>query len=287
MKKIIYLIQFLIIKFLFIIFNIIGYKNASNFGALIGRTFGELIRSKKIIIKNLSYIKEFSKLEINESQIVSEVFSNYGRILAEYNYLYKFRQGKLSEYINVQGKEYLDQLRRENKKAIFISGHFNNFELMAMIIDMSGVNLAAIYRPLNNIYLNKTMEDIRVKHICKNQIKKGKSGTKELISFLKKNYSIALMIDQRVSEGIKCNFFGRPAFTTTIPAQILKKYDCEIVPVYIERYDKIKFNLTINKPIKFNNKLSDVDITSQLNQILEDMIVKNPAQWILTHNRWK
>ena len=60
MKKIIYLIQFLIIKFLFIIFNIIGYKNASNFGALIGRTFGELIRSKKIIIKNLSYIKEFS-----------------------------------------------------------------------------------------------------------------------------------------------------------------------------------------------------------------------------------
>ncbi len=287
MKKIIYLIQFLIIKFLFIIFNIIGYKNASNFGALIGRTFGEFIRSKKIIIKNLSYIKEFSKLKINESEIVSEVFSNYGRILAEYNYLYKFRQGKLNEYITVQGKEYLDQLRRENKKAIFISGHFNNFELMAMIIDMSGINLAAIYRPLNNIYLNKTMENIRVKHICKNQIKKGKSGTKELISFLKKNYSIALMIDQRVSEGIKCNFFGRPAFTTTIPAQILKKYDCEIVPVYVERYGKIKFKLTINKPIKFHNKLSDVEITSQLNQILEDMIVKNPAQWILTHNRWK
>ena len=131
------------------------------------------------------------------------------------------------------------------------------------------------------------MENIRLKYICKNQIKKGKSGTREILNFLKKNFSIALMIDQRVTEGIKSNLFGKPAFTTTIPAQIVKKYDCEIVPVYIERYDKIRFNLTISQPIKFNNDLSIEDITLELNKILEKMILKNPSQWILTHNRWK
>ena len=79
------------------------------------------------------------------------------------------------------------------------------------------------------------MEKIRTDHICKNQIKKGIRGSRELITFLKKNFSVALMIDQRVSEGIRSDFFGKPAFTTTIPAQIIKKFNCEIVPVHIER----------------------------------------------------
>ena len=158
---------------------------------------------------------------------------------------------------------------------------------MAMFIETAGIELAAIYRPLNNIFLNKIMENIRLKHICKHQIKKGKSGTRELLNSLKKNFSVALMIDQRVSEGIGCNFFGIPAFTTTIPAQIVKKYGCEIVPVHIERYEDIKFKLTISKPIKFDENLNLEDITLELNKILEKMILKNPSQWILTHNRWK
>ena len=156
-----------------------------------------------------------------------------------------------------------------------------------MFIDSAGINLAAIYRPLNNIFLNKIMENMRINHICKNQIKKGKSGTRELINYLKKNYSIALMIDQRVTEGIKSNLFGQPAFTTTIPAQIIKKFGYEIVPVYIERLGKHKFDLTIEEPIKFENNLKIEEITQKLNLILEKMILKNPSQWILTHNRWK
>ena len=131
------------------------------------------------------------------------------------------------------------------------------------------------------------MEKIRTDHICKNQIKKGISGTRELITFLKKNFSVALMIDQRVSEGIRSDFFGTPAFTTTIPAQIIKKFNCEIVPVHIERYDDIKFNLTFDKPIKFDENTSTEEITLKLNKILEIMVLKDPSQWILTHNRWK
>ena len=131
------------------------------------------------------------------------------------------------------------------------------------------------------------MENIRKKYICKNQIKKGKSGSREIINNLNKNFSIALMIDQRVSEGIKCNFFGKDAFTTTIPAQIVRKFDCEIVPVYIERFDKVKFKLEFREPIKFEKNSSVENITIELNRILEKMILNNPSQWILTHNRWK
>ena len=288
MKFIKYFFQFIIILFLFFIFRILGYQKASNLGSKIGKKFGKFFRSDKIISKNISFINEYSNNKIEDSKkIIDEVFSNYGRILSEYIFLKNFKNGKLKKHVKVYGGEILDEIKRKNKRVVFISGHFSNFELMAMFIDSSGINLSAIYRPLNNIFLNNIMENIRSQFICKNQIKKGKSGTREMLKFLKKNFSVALMIDQRVSEGIKCNFFGKPAFTTTIPAQIVKKFGCEIVPIYIERVDNVDFKLTINDPITFEKKETIEEITLKLNKILEKMILKNPSQWILTHNRWK
>ena len=183
--------------------------------------------------------------------------------------------------------EFLDEIKKNQKPVIFVSGHFNNFELMAMQIEKSGINLAAVYRPLNNIFLNQTMEKIRKNFICKNQIKKGISGLREILTFFKKNTSLAIMIDQRVTEGIKCNLFNKPAYTTTIPAQLINKFNCPVVPVYIERKNKINFEITINKPIYFEKNDDLEKITRNLNLWLEKMISKNPEQWIWTHNRWK
>ena len=131
------------------------------------------------------------------------------------------------------------------------------------------------------------MEKIRKNYICEHQIKKGLAGTKQLLSYFKKNYSIALMIDQRVSQGIKSNFFKQTAYTTTIPAQFVKKFNCKVVPIYVERVNKINFKLTISKPLEFSGTSTIEDITLDLNQILEKMILKNPDQWIWSHDRWK
>ena len=131
------------------------------------------------------------------------------------------------------------------------------------------------------------MENIRKKYICKNQIKKGIGGLRELIRFNKQNYSTALMIDQRVSQGIKTNFFGEKAFTTTIPAQLIKKFSIPVVPIFIERYEGLKFKMKVYNPINFSNEDTIENITTQLNKTLENMIISNPNNWIWTHNRWK
>jgi KDO2-lipid IV(A) lauroyltransferase len=285
MKKIVYLLEFIIIKILFIFFQLIGYRLSSNLGFFIGKTIGPIFRSKKMIIQNLD--KANIKLSDNPMKIASNVLGNYGRIFAEYVYLKKFRNEELKRYISIDGLEHLENLKKSNKKAVFISGHFNNFELMAMQIEKAGIELAAIYRPLNNIFLNKTMEKIRKENICKNQIKKGRAGSREIIKNLNKGKSIALMIDQRVREGEKVNFFNNLATTTTIPAQLVKKYNCELVPIYIERKKSNYFKIYISKPIKINKKKSIIEITKFLNQTLEKMILKNVDQWIWTHDRWK
>ena len=285
MKKIIYFLQFLIVYFLFIIFKIIGYKNASNLGFLIGKYLGPFFKSKKKINETINQIDEIKKS--TNKDFSSEVLGNYGRIFAEYPFIKNFRNDKLKKYIQIEGEEYLKNIIQEKKIAVFVSGHFNNFELMAMQIEKSGIDLAAIYRPLNNPFLNQVMEKIRLNFICRKQIKKGKSGTRKLLECIKKGSSVALMIDQRVTEGSKVDFFGKGATTTTIPAQLIKKYECLLVPVYIERFNKFNFKIYISKPININKNKTIDEITIYLNRVLEKMILKNPTQWIWTHDRWK
>ena len=258
----------------------------SALGGKVFKIIGPFFRPSDLIYKNIK------KALPNEPQdriikIINEMWNNYGRIFAEYMFIKKFREDRSQKNIIIEGQEILNKIRDKGTPVVFISGHFSNFELMAMQIEKSGINLSAIYRPLNNVFLNKLMEKIRKNFICKKQIKKGMSGVRELIKLQKKNYSTALMIDQRVSEGIEVNFFNQKALTTTIPAQLIKKYNIEVVPVCIERIEKINFKITISKPLTLSNHNTVENITENLNLVLEKMILKNPEQWIWSHNRWR
>ena len=287
MDKIKYFLQFIIILILFFLFKLLGLKYSTRFSGNLMTILGPMFRSNKIIISNLT--KAFPKLSLQEKKILSKkMWFNYGRILAEYMYIKYFREKeKFSNLITIENQNILEKIKKESKPVIFISGHFNNFELMAMQIDKAGIDLTTIYRPLNNIFLNPLMERIRKKYICKKQIKKGIAGTKELLQNFKNGSSIALMIDQRVTEGVICDFFGQKARTTTIPAQFVKKFNAKIVPVYIQRFDNNKFKLEFDSVIEFKSDETLDAITLKLNKILEEMILKNPDQWIWTHNRWK
>ncbi len=286
MKYIKYLIQFLFIILAFVLFKILGANISSFLSGKLFEIIGPFFRSKKTINSNIK--KVFPSITDKDLKIlVKSMWNNYGRVFAEYIFIKDFRLGNLSSKIEIEGQNILDEIKKSNKQVVFISGHFSNFELMALHLEKSGINLSAIYRPLNNIFLNPVMERIRKNYICKNQIKKGIGGMKKLIELKKKNYSTALMIDQRVSEGILSNFFNQPALTTTIPAQLIKKFNLPVVPVYIERIKGINFKIKINKPIIFLTKDSVEKITGELNSVLEKMLLKNPEHWIWSHNRWK
>ena len=286
MKYFNYFIQYIFVIIAFTLFKICGLRMSSAIGGKIFEKIGPLFRSKKIIHKNIKRALPDINNE-NLETLTRLMWNNYGRTFAEYIFLKDFRIGKFSSNIKIEGKEILEKIKKNNQQVVFVSGHLSNFELMAMFIEKNGINLLAIYRPLNNLFLNPFMEKIRRKYICKHQIKKGIGGTKNLIKYKKQNFSTALMIDQRVSEGILSPFFKQKAFTTTIPAQLVKKFNIPVVPVYIERIKDITFKITIKNPIFFSKEKSVKDITDELNLELEKLILKKPEQWIWSHNRWK
>jgi len=291
MKIIKYFFEFIIIISLFCIFKIIGLKNASNLGSILGKVIGPFFRSKNIIKQNIK-IGLGSLDTKKEEEIINGMWSNIGRTFSEYIFLKNFKLNKTGfSHIKIIGTEYLDEIKKSDKPVVFFSGHFANFELMAMELNKFGIKLAAIYRPLNNFFLNPLMEYLRIKYICPIQIPKGVSGSREIIKKIKDGYSIALMVDQRVSEGPRISFFNKEAHTTTIPTQIALKYNCKLVPIYIERKNGINFEMIIHKPYEITKTgIHEEDLKNnslKINENIEKMIIKKPNQWIWTHNRWK
>ncbi len=281
-----YFLEFVIIIIFFFLFKILGLKFSSFISGKIFTFFGPLFRSKKTIIKNFKIAFPNTPIE-NIKEHSYKMWNYYGRIFAEYPFLSDFRNDKKNKYIKIIGEEILEEIKKNKENVIFVSGHFDNFELMAMYLEKSGITLSAIYRPLNNLFMNRIMENLRKKYICKNQIKKGRSSIRELLNLYKNGSSIALMIDQRVSESSRINFFNKGAYTTTIPAQFIKKYNCRVVPIHIERIKGVNFQLKIFEPIKFRENQNIEEITVVLNDWLEKVIISNPSKWIWTHDRWK
>ncbi len=284
MKTIIYFFQSILIYTFFIFGKIIGLKLSRLIFKNIFSILGPVFKSKNTLNNNLiTYNHNIT--DKDKKRIISSMWNNYGMTFIEYVFLDYFR--KNNTHIKIFGEKILLNIASKKKPVIFISGHFANFELMSMEITKKNINLATIYRPLNNIFLNPFMEYLRKKFVCSNQIKKGINGVREAIDYIKKDFSIALMIDQRVSEGEKVEFFGKPALTTTLPAQLALKYNLPIIPVFIERLNNKDFKLKFLEEINPTDYRDKLNLTKKLNQVLEQMILENPREWIWTHNRWK
>ena len=252
MKIIKYIFEAIFFYILFFLIRVLGLNIGRKICSFLFLKIGYLFRPKSLIKENIfNALGDISSDKVED--IIVCTWKNYGNILAEYVHLDKFRLNKfLKPHVHIIGKEILDEVIKSKKPAIFVSGHFGSFELMAMELEKKGINLAAIYRPLNNIFLDPFMVFLRKKYICKNQIKKGITGTREVINFVKKNYSIALMVDQRVGESERSPFFNIPAHTTTMPSQLALKFNLEIVPIYLERKNDNSFIMEVLKPIVIN-----------------------------------
>ncbi len=277
-------VQSLILYFFFILAKLIGIKLSRNFFSFIFLKIGPFFKSKKIVLKNLAIFNQ-NLSEEEKKIILSQMWENYGMTFIEYIFLDQLK--KNTSNFKVVGAEKVIRIIQSGKQVVFVSGHFANFELMSMEITKRDIKLATIYRPLNNIFLNPLMEYLRRKYICKNQIKKGINGLRDAINYIKKGYNIALMIDQRLSEGEEISFFGKKAKTTTLPAQLALKYNLSVIPVFIQRKNKEKFEIEFLDQIEVDKYKDKIELSKKLNEVLEKMIIKNPNQWIWTHNRWK
>ena len=169
MKVIKYFLETILIYIFFIVGRLLGLSISRNLFSFIFKKLGPIFKSKKIINNNLNkFSKKISKDKKNE--IINNMWSNYGMTFIEYIFLDKLKSQ--NSHIRIEGEEILNNILLSKKPVIFVSGHFANFELISMEITKRKINLATLYRPLNNFFLNPLMEYLRRKYVCKDQFKK-------------------------------------------------------------------------------------------------------------------
>ena len=286
MKNIIYFFEYIIVFFIFFLFKILPINISSKFACFLFSTFGKLSGANKTAINNCRYV--FPELKEEEiKRIVKKSWHNLGKTISELPKLNHLFDKKKIKYNKIEN---IENLIKNNKQGIFICIHQSNWEVVVPSLDRVGINLGAIYRHINNHFLDKLLLKIRTNSLVSSKsfyTPKGKKSAKDIIEGIKKDISIVLLIDQRDSAGELVNFFDYPTKTQIGFIKIARKHNLKIVPVENTRNNKDIFTLKFYPPIgNFEKSLSDVEIMKQIHNIIEQWIKKYPSNYFLQHNRF-
>ncbi len=273
------------------LFKLMGLDGASAFGGFLGRNvFARTGANSRARDNLVAAYPEKSEAEI--AAILSEMWDNLGRTVAEYAHLDRLSVHGKDPRLEFTNPDFLFQVIKERgaKGVLIISGHFANWEVMPFTAAQIGIEGAVVYRPVNNPFIDRWMVKQRIRNGLKEQIAKGAQGTRRIFSVLRSGKSILLLADQKTNEGVPAPFFGRDAMTTPAPAALALKLGAVIVPARCERIGGARLRMTVEPPVDYtpggDHDLDVLALTAKINQTLETMVRKRPSQWLWIHRRW-
>ncbi len=223
------------------------------------------------------------------AKIIRDCWENLGRTTAEFAHLEKFDPD--GSRVEVIGREKFEAIAKGDAPAIFISGHFANWEVGSIVLHSLGIDYGVIYRAANNPLIDGLIIRERARVMSRRQIPKGKRGGRDMIEALKSGASLAMLVDQKLTTGgIPSPFFGKDAMTAPAAARLALKYKAPIIPIEIERLNGVRFRVTAHEAINFAPS-GDINtdtqrLTDAINHEIENLIRKRPGQWLWLHRRW-
>jgi len=268
------------------LFRLLPTDLASNVGGFLARSIGPRLGVTRRALQNLRLVyPERSQEEIAE--IVRGMWENIGRVIAEYPHL-GWISNPQSNRVEVVGLEKLILLRDTKSAAVLVAAHLANWEIPSAVAGNVGIEMTSVVRDLNNPFsqwvLNRCRRADRIRYISK-----GKSGARQALQVLRQKGFLALLIDQRMNDGVAAKFMGHTSMTTDAPAKLAIRAGCPIIPVRIERLIGARFRVTCCTPVEcplHYDAQAGKRITEELNGILENWIHQSPQDWFWLHSRW-
>ncbi|MHA7871458.1 MAG: lysophospholipid acyltransferase family protein [Hyphococcus sp.] len=261
---------------------------AGRFMRIVGPRLGKYVQRGE---RNLQIaFPDWTQQEIRKA--LADVWENLGRTGAEYAHLDRIRIDGARPRILHSGFDALRGADGKYRQVIFVTGHFANWEVPALCARQLDVPFAVIYRAANNPLVDEMIIRKRAATMTRHQSPKGRRGARAFVDILNKGLSVAMLVDQKLNDGIAAPFFGREAMTAPAAARMAIKYDIPLVPISCERLGGAYFRVTAHAPIEYKADLTggvstDVyNVTVRINETLERFIKAQPAQWLWFHRRW-
>ena len=287
--KFIHLLEYAALKVAIGFFGSMKVDRASDAGGWIGRTIGPRLPFTNRARNNIALAMPELTAEERE-RIVVDMWDNLGRTIAEYAHLEIFALPEERHRIDVVQAQTLRALAASDNGGIVISGHFANWEILPVAMQFENLEGGEVYRHANNPYVNEWMVGLRERVTQAVQVPKGGPGARTLVKLLREDKFIAMLVDQKMNDGIEAKLFGRRAMTTGAPAGLAVRYNAPIFPACVERVKSAHFRVTVYNPITARpgaDAFEDVmRITQELNDFLEARIRERPHEWLWLHNRW-
>ena len=258
----------------------------------LARKLGEVLfllmpKRRRIARENIGIVFGDSRSDAEKRRLALESFRHLATCLMEFFRLPKFV--KVSErYVRFRGTEHLDRAFARGKGLILVMSHLGPWEYLAFLGYLKGYPCAVLGRPVKNPHLYQWIKSLR-KTMKANYIDKD-MGAREIFSELRQNHLVAIAIDQWAgNEGLWIDFFGIPTSTTSLPARLVKRTGCAIIPAYCIRVASGKYEVRIHPELSLKEKGNNwiEGMTEELNCLLEEQIRVFPNQWLWVHKRWK
>mgnify|MGYP001104488610 CR=1 FL=1 len=274
-----------LIKFL----GLLSIDKSANICSFIARKIGPKLGFSNIARKNLRNVYGD---DINMEQTIDDLWDNYGRYIGEFPFINKMSDDELKQRVNLTGFEHVEKFNKNQQPFMLFLGHQANWDFMIRRINGIYPKFGIIYRKANNPHVDRKIFKERGDDDNIRMIAKGASGVRDLVRAIKSKMSIAMLVDQKMNDGIEVPFFDMPAMTAPAIARLSLQYNYPIVPAQLIRLGKTStFELKLHPPLiykKTDNIEQDCySIMLQINKKLEEWIRQRPAQWFWFHNRWK
>ncbi|HJK85193.1 MAG TPA: lipid A biosynthesis lauroyl acyltransferase [Candidatus Megaira endosymbiont of Stentor roeselii] len=287
-KKIKHFIEYVFLKMFIKTMKIIGFKNSVAFCSWTARFLGPYMRVTKIAERNLD--KVFGE-ELDIKKIIPQIWDNFGKYIGEFPFINELSDQEMKSMFTMEGIENVKSYQQTKKPFLLFLAHQANWDFVIRHITDIYPKFAIIYRKANNSYVDREILRTRSKNPNVLMIAKGPTGAKGLVRAIKNGYSIAMLVDQKMNDGIEVPFFGRPAMTANAIAKLSLQYNYPIIPCQLIRIKESNFKAILHPEIKYQptgSKENDVyNIILLINQTLEKWIKENPSQWFWFHNRWE
>jgi len=273
---------------LYAFFSLLPVDWASGLGGWVGRTFGPGLRVSNNARRSLKRVfPDWSDEKIEET--VLAMWDNLGRTAGEHPHLSQFDPYKENSRVEVVGAEYCDLLKDEDQPGLFFAGHIANWEISPLAGTRRGLTVHLVYRRANNPFFDRLVQKGR-DALDGDLYPKGAEGAKAILRALKRGDNMAMLVDQKMNDGIAVPFLGRDAMTAPAVAELALRYDCPVVPARVERLKGARFRVTfyppLDKPATGNKQHDILEMMTEVNRQLGEWIKEQPAQWLWVHNRW-
>jgi KDO2-lipid IV(A) lauroyltransferase len=259
----------------------------SDFGAWLLAKLGPLTSAHRVAETNLRIaFPDASDAEI--ANLLAAQWREFGRMALEF--LVLDRIAAEPERVDIEGEERLKALSGPAGPAVLISGHFSNWEVMAMAFSRAGVKCQVTYRALNNPYFDKRVVDTRRGYGVTMFAPKGLQGARELFRAIGRGESASFLNDQKFNGGIAAPFFGVTAMTAPGPSTYALHFGIPIQPMSVQRKDKARFRVIVHEPFRLadtGDRDADIEAgVARINAFMEDRIRARPTEWFWVHRRW-